>query len=108
MDAYELLELGVKHIYRETLFTSVYLAIDALKEMGFRSYTATRKGLDFIRYDEQALHKLARHRKDMKQYIFNVREQIEQQERLLSADLNANMSETDHAWDSEEMRKPKP
>ncbi len=107
MDAYELIDMGVKHIYRETLFTSIYLAIDVLKEMGFRNYTATRKGLDFIRYDEQALHKLARHRKDMKSYIFNVREQIEQQERLLSADLNANMSETDHAWDSEEMRQPK-
>jgi CPA2 family monovalent cation:H+ antiporter-2 len=104
MDAYELLEMGVKNIYRETLFTSIYLAIDVLKAKGVRAYTATRKGLDFIRYDEQALHKLARHRKDMKTYVFNVREQIELQERLLSADLHANLKEADHAWDSEEMR----
>lgn len=104
MDAYELLEMGVKHIYRETLYTSIFLAIDVLKESGLRNYTSTRKGMDFIRYDEQALHKLAKHRKDMKSYVFNVREQIEQQERLLSADLNANMSEADTAWDSEPMR----
>jgi CPA2 family monovalent cation:H+ antiporter-2 len=104
MDAYELLEMGVKHIYRETLYTSIFLAIDVLKESGLRNYTSTRKGMDFIRYDEQALHKLAKHRKDMKSYVFNVREQIEQQERLLSADLNANMNEADTAWDSEPMR----
>jgi hypothetical protein len=96
--------MGVKHIYRETLYTSIFLAIDVLKESGLRNYTSTRKGMDFIRYDEQALHKLAKHRKDMKSYVFNVREQIEQQERLLSADLNANMSEADTAWDSEPMR----
>lgn len=108
MDAYELIDMDVKHIYRETLFTSVYLAIDVLRAKGMRAYTATRKGLDFIRYDEQALHKLARHRKDMKAYVFNVREQIEQQERLLSADLQANLKDSDHAWDSEEMRNNTP
>jgi monovalent cation:H+ antiporter-2, CPA2 family len=106
MDAYELIDLGVKDFYRETLYTSVHMAIDVLKKLGFRSYTATRKGMEFIKYDEEALFKLAKTRHEMKEYIMSVREQIEMQEKLLSEDLHANLTAEDHAWDSEVMRKP--
>jgi len=104
-DAYDLIDEEVKKIYRETLYTSVYMAIDVLKELGFRSYTATRKGFEFIKYDEQALEKLARHRHDMKDYILNVREQIEQQEKMLQDELYLNLSIDDHSWDSEPLRQ---
>ncbi len=105
MDAYELIDLGVTNFYRETLYTSVHMAIDVLKKLGFRSYTATRKGMEFIRYDEAALAKLAKSRHEMKEYIASIREQIEMQERLLSEDLHTNLTADDHAWDSEIMRK---
>lgn len=104
-DAYDLIDMDVKYIYRETLYTSVHMAIDVLKKLGFRSYTATRKGMDFIRYDESALHKLALHRHEIKDYIINVKEQIEMQEKLLSEDLHLGLTSEDHAWDSEVMRK---
>jgi CPA2 family monovalent cation:H+ antiporter-2 len=102
-DAYDLIDMEVKHIYRETLYTSVFMAIDVMRKLGFRGYTATRKGLDFIKYDEAALEKLAKHRHEMKDYILNVREQIELQEKLLSEDLHANLTAEDHAWDSAPM-----
>lgn len=104
-DAYDLIELGVKDFYRETLYTSVHMAIDVMKKLGFRSYTATRKGMEFIRYDEASLSKLAKVRKEMNEYILSVREQIEMQERLLSEDLHTGLTSDDHAWDSEVMRK---
>lgn len=104
IDAYELIDLGVKDFYRETLYTSVHMAIDILKKLGFRSYSATRKGMEFIRYDEAALEKLAKNRHEQKEYIMNMREQIEMQERLLSEDLHTNLTSDDHAWDSEMMR----
>lgn len=107
MDAYNLIDLGVKDFYRETLYTSVHMAIDVLKKLGFRSYTATRKGMEFIKYDEAALEKLAKTRHEMKTYIVSVREQIEMQEKLLSEDLHANLISDDHAWDSEIMRSEK-
>jgi CPA2 family monovalent cation:H+ antiporter-2 len=103
-DAYEMIDEHVHHIYRETLYTSVHMAIDVLKQLGFRSYTATRKGFQFIKYDEQALKKLAEHRHNMKDYIINVREQIEQQEKLLQDELHLNLSGDDHSWDSEPIR----
>jgi monovalent cation:H+ antiporter-2, CPA2 family len=98
-DAYELIESGVENIYRETLYTSVHMAVDVLHELGIRRYTATRKALDFIRYDEDALRKLAESRNNTSEYIINVREQIELEERLLSEDLHQQLTAVDKAWE---------
>lgn len=104
-DAYDLLEQGVEDIYRETLYTSVHMAIDVLNQLGIRNYTATRKAQDFIRYDEEALRKLAKSRHNSKEYILNVREQIELEERLLSEDIHSHLTLKDSAWDSESLKK---
>jgi CPA2 family monovalent cation:H+ antiporter-2 len=104
-DAYNLIDEGVEHIYRETLYTSVHMAVDVLNKLGIRNYTATRKAQDFIRYDEEALVKLAKSRHDSKEYIITVREQIELEEKLLSEDLHLQMTNTDKAWDSELIKK---
>ena len=104
-DAYELIDEGVEHIYRETLYTSVHMAVDVLNQLGVRNYTATRKAQDFIRYDEEALRKLAKSRHDTKEYILTVREQIELEEKLLSEDLHVHLTHKDSAWDSELIKK---
>ncbi len=104
-DAYELMDMGVKHIYRETLYTAVHLGIDALEKLGFRKYTATRQGQKFIEFDELALKKLAEKRHDMKDYVLSVREQIQWQEQTLQNDLNLALQETDTSWDSEHLRE---
>lgn len=103
-DAYEILDLGVSNIYRETLYTSVHMAVDVLHELGIRNYTATRKAQDFIKYDEEAMRKLALSRHDAKTYILTVREQIELEEKLLSEDLHQQLTDHDSAWDSSTMR----
>ncbi|MBN1547272.1 MAG: cation:proton antiporter [Syntrophaceae bacterium] len=101
LEAYNLIDQGLDHIYRESLDTSVRLGIDVLVKLGFRRYSATRAGQDFIRYDEAALRKLAPHRHDEDTYIYNAREQIQIQEQLLAADREINPTLNDHAWDSE-------
>ena len=101
MDAYELIDAGVKNIYRESLETSVRLGMDVLISLGFRKYTATRAGQSFLKYDEAALPKLAAHRHDQETYIFNAREQISIAEELLANDLAVNPTLHDHAWDRE-------
>ena len=101
LDAYDLIDLGVKDIYRESLDTSVRLGIDVLIKLGYRKYTATRSGQNFIKYDEAAMHKLAKHRYDQSVYIFNAREQIQLQEQLLTNDREVNPTLNDHAWDSD-------
>jgi monovalent cation:H+ antiporter-2, CPA2 family len=101
LDAYELIDMEVKDIYRESLDTSVRLGIDVLIKLGIRKYSATRAGQNFIKYDEAAMSKLARHRHDQDTYIFNTREQIQLQEQLLTNDREVNPTLNDHAWDSD-------
>ncbi len=103
-DAYELLNMGIQNVYRESLETSVKLASDALHHMGFRKYTVHRQAQNFIKYDEESLRRLADEPGDSDQYIFRVREEIEQQEKLLEEDLKRGIIDNDHQWDSEQIR----
>ncbi|CAG4998546.1 Glutathione-regulated potassium-efflux system protein KefC [Dyadobacter sp. CECT 9275] len=104
-DAYELMEMGVKNIYRETLYTAVHLAVEALNEVGFRKHTATRQGQKFIQYDENAMAKLLASRHDKREHAINVRHEIEIQEKLLQNDLVTQFSVEDHSWDSNFLRE---
>ena len=105
MDAYELIDMGLKDIYRESLHTSVKLAVDVLGKLGQRTYTATRQGQKFMQYDEDALREMAEHRHDMKQYVMKARETFKLQEELLAKDLSQEDGENDHSWDSETIRE---
>lgn len=105
-DAYEMIEMGVKDIYRESIDASVRLGVDALVKLGYRRYAATRAGRNFLKYDEAALLELAPHHHDEKSYIFNAREQIMLQEQLLANDREVNPIINDHAWDSESRKEP--
>ena len=105
MDAYELIDMGISDIYRESLHTSVKLAVDVLGKLGQRSYTATRQGQKFMKYDEDALREMAEHRHDMKQYVLKARETFRLQEELLAKDLALETGENDHSWDSETIRE---
>ena len=102
--AYELLNMGVENIYRETLDTSVKLASDVLSEMGFRKYTLHRQAQKFIQTDEQSLRRLAKQSRNEEDYIFKTREEIAAQEKLLEEDRKRGIIEDDHLWDSEQMR----
>jgi monovalent cation:H+ antiporter-2, CPA2 family len=104
-DAYELIDLGIKDIYRESLHTSVNLAVDVLASLGQRKYTAVRNGQKFLKYDEDTLRIMAEHRHDMKQYVIKARETFKLQEELLSEDLHIDSGISDHSWDSDTIRE---
>ncbi len=57
--AYELMGMGVKHIFRETFDTSLRAGEQALRLLGLRSYQAHRARLKFAHGDEVNLVKLA-------------------------------------------------
>jgi len=104
-EAYELMDQGVQHIYREHLDSSVRLGVDVLKQLGHRAHSAHRAGQAFRHHDEAALASLARERHDMSRYIVSVRDQIAQQEALLLADRDFDHTAGDGSWDSEALRK---
>lgn len=103
--AYELLDMGIDNVYRETLDTAVRLATDVLSKMGFRKYTLHRQAQNFIKLDEQSMRRLAKEKpKDEKEYIFRAREEIAQQERVMEQDWQRGIYQNDNHWDSEQMR----
>ncbi|MBY5956579.1 monovalent cation:proton antiporter-2 (CPA2) family protein [Membranicola marinus] len=94
-DAYELRKLGVRHIYREYFGTSIKMAGDVLSDLGF-DQEATQTQVDkFIKYDQESMARLADTVTNKKEYLFQVREEIALQEKLMAEDLNIGKSKID-------------
>ncbi len=103
-DAYDLINMGIDNIYRETLDTSLTLASDALHKLGFRKYTLNRQVQNFIKYDVASLKRLAEQPKRDDDYIFKARKELEEQEKLLEEDFKRGVISYDNHWDSEHIR----
>jgi CPA2 family monovalent cation:H+ antiporter-2 len=106
-DSYEMMEMGVKNVYREHLDTSIRMGEDVLRKLGFRAHTTHRLAKQFKEYDEEALKVLVQYKGNQDEYISKVKKQIEMQESLLSGELMRKFSMNDHAWDSEVMKEAK-
>jgi monovalent cation:proton antiporter-2 (CPA2) family protein len=103
--AYELLDAGVDHIYRETLDTSLRAGSDALQTLGFRSYHAHRATKTFRFHDEESIHELRHLRHDRKSYISQARHRIEDLEEILLSELKEAEEHLDAGWDTTSMRE---
>jgi len=104
-EAYELLDAGVEHVFRETLDTALRAGIEALRELGFRSYQAHRATKTFRFHDEQSVDALRSLRHDRKQYISQARQRIEDLEQLLLSELQDAEEHVDAGWDTTSMRE---
>lgn len=104
-DAYDLMNAGMLHIYRETLDTSLRLGVDAMTLLGHRKYTANRLARTFFKYDEENLKKLSAIR-NPDEYVVETRRYIEEIEQTIQSDRqNLSLYEEDIAWDPESLRE---
>ena len=104
-DAYELLDAGVTHVYRDTLDTSLRMGVDALRLLGVRAYQANRAARMFRRHDEESVRMMAGLRGDHARYIDTARERIQDLERTLLDDLKDVGLDRDAGWDAESLRR---
>jgi voltage-gated potassium channel Kch len=102
-EAYELMDAGVKHVFRETFDTSLRAGVEALRILGFGSYHAHRVSQTFRKHDEQSVRDLGRMRHDRKTYLTAARQRIHDLEDLLLTELN-RPEERDAGWDTESLR----
>jgi CPA2 family monovalent cation:H+ antiporter-2 len=87
IDAYEYLNNGINHIYRETLGTAVDMAVDLLHETGMRKYAARRLGQRFMAIDKDSIRKLAKTKdNDDEILLFTTKEILQREEELLAYD----------------------
>jgi monovalent cation:proton antiporter-2 (CPA2) family protein len=103
VDAYELINAGFDHVYRETLGTSMDMGADALHMLGFRAYHARRAALAFRKHNEQAMRDLAKHW-GSQNYFAMLRAKIEEAETLVRNGSSLR-DQVDAAWDNEALRE---
>ncbi len=104
-EAYDLLDQGVDHVYRETLDTPLRMGVDALRMLGVRAYKAHRSAKTFLRHDEDSVRALGRLRHNRKAYTSAARERIQALEELLLSELEHEHEERDAGWDTESLRE---
>jgi CPA2 family monovalent cation:H+ antiporter-2 len=103
-DAFDLIEAGVEHVYRDTLDTALRVGVDALRLLGFRAHQATRAAQKFRRHDEAVLRELLATRHDRAGFINLARQRIRDLEQALQADLADTGETRDVGWDVESLR----
>jgi len=103
-DAYEFMDEGILHIYRETLESSLQMGVDALHLLGYRAYQAKRAAYIFKKHDQKALKHLASIRNDRQEYINLTREKISELEDFILSDKKQMEEAKDSGWDVESLR----
>ena len=99
--AYELMDLGVKNIRRETFGSALALGQVALEALDFHPYEAHRLMRIFRKNNEAMLPNLHKiHRKDEDTYISMYQKHNADLEKLLKLDLQSDKSEFDQAWNA--------
>jgi len=102
-DAYELMDAGVKHVFRETFETSLCAGRDALRLLGFRAHQVHRSAASFRRHDMAHMEELARTRHERAAYLNHSRQKIEDLEQVLRDEMKAGEETRDLSWDTEAM-----
>jgi monovalent cation:proton antiporter-2 (CPA2) family protein len=99
-DAYELIEMGIEHVYRETFDTALRMGTDALILMGYRAYRVNRAAMSFRRHNERFVREMAKHRKDHTEWIQRLRQRIEDLEQIMTDEMERTGRDKDLGWDT--------
>jgi monovalent cation:proton antiporter-2 (CPA2) family protein len=99
-DSYNLINAGIKNIYRETLDSSLRMAADALCKMGHRRYQTYRAMKTFRKHDERYVKELSAMHHDRKLLISGVKQRIEDLEELMLTEIENVGKDKDLGWDA--------
>jgi monovalent cation:proton antiporter-2 (CPA2) family protein len=98
--AYQLINLGVRYIFRETLDSSLDLSVQALRLLGFGAYRAHRAARTFKAYDEESVRHLAAFvDSDEKDFLGEIRRRVRTLDELFEAERAGQAFRYDKGWD---------
>jgi voltage-gated potassium channel Kch len=100
LDAYELIDMGIHQVYRETFDTALRIGADALTAMGQRAYKVNRSAMTFRKHNERVIKEMATHRKDHIEWIKKLRQRIEDIEQIMSDEMERTGKDKDLGWDT--------
>ncbi len=98
-NTYELMDIGVEVIQRETFGSALDLGASALKLLGFHNYQAHRAALTFKHHDEKTLVDLHEHFGDDEAFLVQTRLKNQDLIKLLSSDEEDKEETRDHSWE---------
>lgn len=93
-------DIGVDQVFREIYDTVLNLAIEALKELGFRAYQAHRAAHRFKKHEQETFDTTFALRGDHQAYMAQVRERIGELDSLMQSDDRDFGENVDHAWEA--------
>jgi voltage-gated potassium channel Kch len=98
--AYQLINQGVKDVYREVFESSVALTEDLMVALGKHPYEARRAAAYFSAYDKKILAETAPHMDDDAALVDIARASRAHITSVLAEDRNERPLDTDHAWEA--------
>jgi glutathione-regulated potassium-efflux system ancillary protein KefC len=107
---YQLRRLGIEVVHRETFASAYEMGIAALRELGYRNYTAHRIARRWRDHEERELEELlGLWGGDQKAYFARARLALQEAERLMREEDPLVFADRDTAWDNESLRAdPRP
>ena len=88
--AYELIHAGADFIARETFGSALAMGEEALRSLGHSEKRAKRMVASFDKHDTEGMHKLSEVWGDDHEYGLRVRQNLEDLEHVLKADLETS------------------
>lgn len=93
---YDLMRAGVEHVYRETMDSALTMGVEALRQLGFRSYQALRAARIFRDHEEKGIQKIFEMSDEA--FISHVRDHISELDRLIAEDDRDFGEHANGAW----------
>jgi monovalent cation:proton antiporter-2 (CPA2) family protein len=104
---WELRKLGCIAVFRETFGSAYETGVEALKQLGFRSYTAHRLARKWRDHEERILEELGQHW-GTQTYFGRVKQAMDEAERLMRDEDPGVYADRDAAWNNEAQRAQRP
>ncbi|GAA0415934.1 glutathione-regulated potassium-efflux system protein KefC [Cocleimonas flava] len=99
---FEMMDLGVKAIHRETFGTALSLGQEAMQLLDIDPYEAYRLMRIFRKKDLEMTNELYKLRNQEESYIFYYQQQHKQLEQLMQLDNEEKLNEVDKAWNAKD------
>jgi voltage-gated potassium channel Kch len=104
--SFELRDMGITGIKRETYDSSIDMGMNVLAELGFSKYQSSRAARSFRFHDREMMDELQKlWQGDKKKYINEARRFSQQLDNILLTEKDHVLHESDSAWDSDTIRE---
>ncbi len=102
--AYDLINSGIRNVYREVFSSSVDMGEEILVALGQHPFEAHRAAKAFKKFDERIMREMAKHVGDVDKMVDTARQNRTELSRVLTSDRTTGPMNIDQAWEDNDGR----